>query len=169
MSSFREITPEQLNENPFRLIGKEWTLITAGEGGNVNTMTASWGGVGVLWGKNVAFIFIRPQRYTKEFVDREAGFSLTFFPDGYRETLSYLGTASGRDENKIQNAGLTICHQDGVPYFAESRLAVFCKKLYAQKLEPGCFLDAAQDKKWYPQQDYHTMYIGEITKILEKS
>lgn len=169
MSSFHAITPEQLNENPFNLISKDWALITAGEGDHVNAMTASWGGVGVLWGRDVAFIFIRPQRYTKEFVDRKAAFSLTFFPEGYREKLNYLGTVSGRDENKILKSGLTLCHEDGIPYFEESKLAIFCKKLYAQPLDPVCFLDAGQDKKWYPKQDYHTMYVGEITKIMQKA
>ena len=167
MPAFFETTPEQLQENPFHLIGKEWMLITAEKDKKANTMTASWGGVGVLWGKNVAYIFVRPQRYTKEFIDNAASFSLTFFPEAYRDKLNYLGTASGREEDKIQKAGLTLCWEGGVPYFAESRLAVFCKKLYAQPLEEGCFLAAEQAKKWYPQKDYHTMYVGEITKILQ--
>lgn len=169
MPSFHEITPEQLQENPFRLIGQEWTLIAAGDGEKTNAMTASWGGVGVLWGKNVAFIFIRPQRYTKEFVDRANGFSLTFFSEEKKKMLGYFGAVSGRDENKIEKAGLTLLYEDGIPYFEESRLAVFCKKLYAQPLDPACFLDAAQKDQWYPQQDYHTVYVGEITKILQKA
>ena len=71
-----EITCEALNENAFQMIGKDWLLLTAKKDGKVNTMTASWGGVGVMWGKQVAFLFIRPQRYTKEFVDAAAEMSI---------------------------------------------------------------------------------------------
>ncbi len=168
MASFVEVLPESLQDNPFRLIGKEWALITAERDGAPNTMTASWGGLGVLWGKNVAFIFIRPQRYTKEFVDGSDGFSLTFFPEEYRKKLSYLGTVSGRDEDKIKTAGLTVLHRDGIPYFEESRLAVFCKKLYAQPMRPDCFTAPEQDAQWYPEKDYHTLYVGEITAVLQR-
>ena len=106
--SFREISAEQLKENIFDMIGKKWMLVTAGNKEKVNTMTASWGGLGVMWGKNVAFIVIRPTRYTKEFIDREETLSLSFYGEEYKKTLSYLGTVSGREEDKIANAGLTV-------------------------------------------------------------
>ena len=164
----KKILPENINRDPFTLIGKDWLLITAEKEGKVNTMTASWGGVGVLWGKQVAYIFIRPQRYTKEFVDAAERFSLSVLPEEYRKELGYLGTVSGRDENKIEKAKLTVAHEGGVPYFAESKLSLVCRKLYAQELKPECFIDSSLDEKWYELKDYHTMYVAEIETVLEK-
>ena len=166
MSKFKEIKPEQFEQNPFKLIGKDWMLITAEKEGKVNTMTAAWGGFGVMWGKNVAFIVIRPQRYTKEFIDQSTGFSLSFFDDSFKKQLNYLGTVSGRDEAKIEKSNLTVSHFDGIPYFEEASTAIFCKKLYAQELKPECFINQELDQKSYPNADYHTLYVGEITTIL---
>lgn len=168
MSKFKEIKPEQLEQNPFKLIGKDWMLITAEKDGKVNTMTAAWGGFGVMWGKNVAYIVIRPQRYTKEFVDHSATFSLTFFDHSFKPQLNYLGTVSGRDEAKIEKSNLTVSYSDNTPYFEEANIVVFCHKLYAQEYKPECFVTPELNEKWYPQPDHHTLYIAEITKILIK-
>ena len=102
----KEIKPEELQKNPFQMIGKEWLLVTAEKEGKANTMTASWGGVGIMWGKPVAYVFIRPQRYTKEFIDAGDHFSLSVLGEDYRKTLNYFGTVSGRDEDKIAKSGL---------------------------------------------------------------
>jgi len=168
MSKFIEVKPEEFNESPFKLIGTDWMLITAENGGKVNTMTASWGGFGVMWNKNVAYIVIRPQRYTKEFVDNSETFSLTFFDDEKRTMLSYLGTASGRDEDKVKKSNLTVIHTDNVPYFEESTKVVLCKKLFAQEYTSESFIDQSIKEKNYPNSDYHTLYIAEVTKILIK-
>ena len=99
----KEIAHELFNENAFNMIGKDWLLISAEKDGKTNTMTASWGGVGIMWNKKVAFLFIRPQRYTKEFVDASDRLSVCVLPNSYRKELQYLGTVSGRDEdNQIQ-------------------------------------------------------------------
>ena len=166
MKKLQTIAAETLTKNPFHMIGKEWMLVTAEKDGKANTMTASWGGVGVMWGKNVAYIVLRPQRYTKEFVDQAESFSLSFLDESFRETLSYLGTKSGRDENKITRSGLTLAHADGVTYFAEANTVLVCRKMYAQVLEPQCFLDQKAEQQWYPNKDYHTLYVAEITSVL---
>ncbi len=168
MSQFYEISPEQIEKNPFTMIGKEWMLIGAESGGKINAMTASWGGFGVLWNKNVVFGFVRPQRYTKELLDASSRFSLTFFDESYRKTLSYFGSVSGRDENKIEKAGLTVEHAEGAPYFSDGNLAVICKKLYVGEIKPEGILLPEIDTKNYPDHDYHTMYVGEIVKVLMK-
>lgn len=166
--SFQEIKPDELQKNPFTMIGKEWLLVTAQKEGKANTMTASWGGVGVMWGKEVAFIVIRPQRYTKEFIDGSDTLSLSVLPETYRKTLGYLGSISGRSEDKIAKSGLTLVCEEGTPYFEEANTVLICKKLYAQEYRPECFLDAEPAEKWYPDKDFHTMYICEIKKVLQK-
>lgn len=166
MKKFTEIKSEKLNESPFKLIGKDWMLITAEKDGKVNTMTASWGGLGVMWGKDVVYIVVRPQRYTKEFIDASENFSLTFFDDSFKNQLGYLGSVSGKDEDKISKSNLTVTHSEKVPYFEEGKLSIVCNKLYAQELKPECFIANELDKKWYPEKDYHTLYIAEVKKIL---
>lgn len=162
----REIRPEELQKNPFQMIGKEWLLVTAEREGKVNTMTASWGGVGIMWNKPVAYIFLRPQRYTKEFVDQADTFSLSVLGEEHRKTLGYFGSVSGRDEDKIAISGLKIAHDGKTPYFEAAGTVMICRKLYAQSYDPACFIDRSLDEKNYPNKDYHTMYIAEIEKVL---
>ncbi|OUQ60439.1 flavin reductase [Tyzzerella sp. An114] len=169
MEIFKEIQPEEISENAFKLIGKDWMLVTSSADDKINTMTASWGGFGVLWGKNVAYIVVRPQRYTKEFIDKSGRFSLTFFNDSFRSKLSYLGTVSGRDEDKIKKSGLTVSENSEIPFFEEGKLAAICKVLYKQKLTPDSFLDSSIADRWYPDHDFHTLYVAEIEKVFVKS
>lgn len=159
---------QALSFNPFELIGREWCLISAGNRSAHNTMTASWGGLGILWNKEVATCYIRPQRYTKEFVDREDMFTLSFFPEEYRSALNLCGSVSGRDHDKPAEAGLTPLFVDGTVTYEEASLVLICKKLYAQPMEKGCFTDETVYGRNYPQGDLHTMYIGEIVKVLKK-
>lgn len=161
--AFREVQVQDLNFNPFTKIGKEWMLISAGDEKKVNTMTASWGGAGVLWGDNVVTAYIRPNRYTKEFVDEQECFSLSFF-DGYKKELGVLGTVSGRNTDKIKDVNFHVTMLDNIPAFEEAKLVLIVKKLYVDSIKPGKFLDPAIDEKWYPEKDYHEMYIAKILK-----
>ncbi len=163
MKNFEQVSLLELNESAFRIIGKEWMLITAGTMDNWNTMTASWGGMGELWFKPVVFTFIRPQRYTLEFVEREEGFTLSFFNETQRKALRFCGANSGRDCNKAAEAGLTPMATDGgFVAFEEARLVLECRKLYFQDINPEHFLDESIDVKCYPEKDYHRMYVGEV-------
>lgn len=166
---FEEFAIEDLTMNPFQKIGKEWLLITAGNASGFNTMTASWGGMGVIWQRNVATVYIRPQRYTKSFVENNDYFTVSFYGEDYRKALQLCGTLSGKDTNKTEQAGLTPYFVDGTTAFAEAELILVCRKLYHQDLLPEQFVDAAVEQAMYPEKDYHTMYIGEIVKVLRKT
>ena len=162
------VDPKSLSENVFSLIGDKWMLITAGTGEQCNTMTASWGGLGVIWGAPATTCYIRPQRYTKEFVDREEYFTLAFFGEEWRKALSLCGSKSGRDVDKVKECGFTVkTAACGAPYFEQADLVLVCRKRFAQEMDPA---NIPQDvkEKWYPNQDYHTMYIGEIVEVLQK-
>lgn len=168
MTGFKEIDIKSYTPDSFGLKDK-WMLITAAKpDGTVNTMTASWGGFGVMWNKEVAFIVIRPQRYTREFVESTDNLSLTFFDKSYLKDLAYLGKVSGRDEDKIAKTGLTVLTDNGIPYFEEAHTAIFAKKLFVQRIEENAFLEKEIIERWYPEKDYHYLYIVEISKILEK-
>ena len=162
----QKIDPKTLTVNPFTLIGDQWMLITAGTPEHCNTMTASWGGVGVMWAEPSATCYIRPQRYTKEFVDKEELFSVSFLKDGYRDALKLCGSVSGRDHDKIKEAGLTPVFIDGVPAFEEADTILICRKMYRTSMNPADFIDKDADSKFYPEKDYHDMYIAEIVKAV---
>ena len=143
-------------------------LITAGTPERCNTMTASWGGLGVLWGKQTATCYIRPQRYTYEFMEAGEAFTLSFFGEEYRKALAFCGAKSGRDVDKVKECGFTVAAGAGdAPYFEEADLVLVCKKAYWQDLDPSHFLDP-EIEKHYPQKDYHRMYIGEIVEAYKK-
>lgn len=162
----REITPAQFDYNVFNTIGKDWMLISATVDGKTNAMTASWGGMGVMWGKNVAYIVIRPQRYTKEFIDNSDNLTISVFGEEKRKAMTYMGTVSGRDEDKIAKAGFALCQADDHKFFADAKITMFCRKLYAQEMNAESFIDKSCDEKWYAEKDYHTMYIVEIENII---
>lgn len=163
----KPVDVHEISENVFSLIGKQWMLITAGTAEHCNTMTASWGGLGVLWGAPAATCYIRPQRYTKEFVDREEYFTLSFFGEKWRKALSLCGSKSGREVDKVKECGFTVkTAQCGAPYFEEASLVLVCRKRFAQEMDPNLMPDDVKEK-WYPEKDYHTMYIGEIVQALE--
>ena len=168
MSQFHKISPEALGSDPFTKIGKDWMLISALKDGVVNTMTASWGGMGILWNKKVVFAFIRPQRYTKEFVDSNSTFNLTFFDEKYRDALRYFGVKSGRDEDKIANMNFHPIIDGDAAYFEEAKQVIVCRKLYAQYMQPECFLDKELMQKDYPNEDYHMVYVAEIIDVLQQ-
>lgn len=167
MATFREITPQEIDKDVFTMIGKEWMLVSAGNADNSNMMTASWGGLGVLWNKPVSTLYIRPSRYTFEFLEREDYYALSFFGDEHREALTYCGRHSGRDGDKCAATGLTPCFDEAAPFYEEARLVLICRKLYYQDMDAQSFLDDAIEAN-YNGADYHRVYIGEIVKVLEK-
>ena len=163
----REVNLLDVPVNPVTQIGKDWMLISAGNENSFNMMTASWGGIGVMWGKNVSTIVLRPQRYTLEFVDREDYYALNFFDEKYRSALSYCGSNSGREVDKAKESGLTPFFDGDAPYFSEAKLVLICKKLYKQSVDPAGFIDKSLDFKLYPEKDYHQCFVGEIVKVLK--
>lgn len=168
MHTFQPYPMDLIEFNPFAKIGDEWMLITAKDGDKINAMTASWGGVGVLWGKNTAFIFVRDSRYTKELIDKGSYFSLTFFESSYKSALKYFGMVSGRTEDKIRNAKMNVGYFEEIPYIDEGNFVICCRKMSATPILPEQFLDSEIQEKWYADGDLHTMYVGEIIQILAR-
>ena len=171
MKNFHKLTAAEL-DGVFERIGGDWMLISAAgknEKGEdaLNTMTASWGGMGVLWNRPVAFCFVRPQRYTYRFTEQAERFSLSFFDEGYRAALRLCGTKSGRDIDKFAAAGLSPVMENGVPVIAEARLNLICRKLYVDTLKKEGFV-LPELLANYTAGDYHRVYVVEIEEILER-
>ena len=144
MHTFQPYPIDKMEFNPFTKIGKEWALVSAGDKTKCNTMTVSWGGVGVLWGKNVVFIFIRDSRYTKEFLDSHSGRG---------------------EEDKFASAGLTKAFRHDIPYPDEANLVFLCRKMAAVPISEDSFTDSTLMDKWYSDHDMHMMYVGEIVEV----
>lgn len=153
--------------NIFDLISEDKMLITAAADGRVNTMTASWGGAGFLWGQPVAVCFIRPGRFTERFVEASQALSLSFFGGERRRALAICGSMSGRDGDKFEAAGLSPAYRAGVPYIAEAHTVLICRRLYSAPFERSRFVDDGQIcTRFYPDDDYHIMHICAIEAVL---
>jgi len=169
LKDYSKVDPYSLNDNVFDILDKQWMLITAGSADSFNTMTASWGGLGILWNKPIAIIFIRPHRYTYKFVEDNSNFNLSFYTNKYRSALQFIGSKSGRDYNKPKETGLTpVITPENTITFNEARLILDCKKLYFGDLDPKNFIDKGIIEKNYPIHDFHRFYFGEIIGCYSK-
>lgn len=164
---FKRIDPKELDRNVFSAIGDQWMLITAGTAEKCSTMTASWGGLGILWNKPMAIAYIRPQRYTKQFVDEREYFTLAFFAPDYRKELALCGTKSGREVDKVKECGFTVAAAEGgAPYFEEAELVLVCRKQMVMPMDPDAIPEDVKEKHY--NGDYHDIYWGEIVEVLQK-
>ena len=163
----KEINIRDIKKSAVEMISDGWGLVTAGNGEKFNTMTVSWGGLGEIWGKDAVFIFIRPQRYTYEFIEKEEFFTLSFYGEEHRNALKICGSQSGRNTDKVANAGLTPVFIDGTVSFEQAEYTLVCRKMASQFIDPKGFEDEAIEKN-YSAGDYHKVYIGEIVKVYSK-
>ncbi len=166
---FRKIDITELRFNPFTKIGKEWTLITGGNMEKFNTMTASWGQLGVIWNKNVFTCYIRPNRYTYEFIEQGESFAVSFLGEEYRNALAFCGSHSGKDCDKMAETGLVPVEMDGCVGFEQADMILVCRKLYSYDLQEKGFLtnDGIQEQ-FFSSDPYHRAYISEITGVYVK-
>ena len=172
----KEISYKELSLNPFTNVGDDWWLVSAGnEERGYNGMTAQWGQLGAIWGRPgvrghalpTAIVYIRPQRYTKKFMDSSDYFTVSFFDKDKKDALKVCGSKSGRDCDKMKLAELTPEFDGGAVYPKEARLVLKCRKIAIQKMDNAGFVDKSIEQN-YASGDYHYVYIGEIEKVLEK-
>ncbi len=164
---FKEINIRDLKKSPVSMLADEWALLTAGDENKFNTMTVSWGAVGELWGKDVVICFVRPQRYTYEFLENSDTFTLTFFGGEYKKELGFCGSKSGRDFDKVKETGFVPMKTgDGIS-FEQAETVIVCKKIAFQDMSPNGFL-SDDIMSNYGNNDYHRTYVGEIEKVLVK-
>lgn len=162
--AFKEISVSELSFNPFDKISREWFLLTAGDEKGYNTMTAAWGFMGFMWGKNVIETVIRPSRHTIKFVEESPLFTVSFFDEDKRGALKFCGSHSGRDCDKAKETGLTPLFTDGTAAFEEANLIFICRKLYAQDMEVSCLIPEEQGA--FGSEAPHKAFIGEVVKVL---
>ncbi|MBQ2774780.1 MAG: flavin reductase family protein [Clostridia bacterium] len=165
--SFEKIDICQLSDSFTKMIRDDWALLTAGDKDSFNTMTVSWGASGELWGKDVAIVFVRPQRYTYEFMEKSDTFTLSFFGSEHKKALSFCGSKSGRDVDKAAECGFSPVTLDGSTAFDEAQTVIVCKKIAFQDMDPAGFLSDEINNN-YAKNDYHRIYVGEILGTYKK-
>lgn len=150
----------------FTQFDKEWALLTAGTKEKFNSMTISWGGLGTLWNKPVATVYVRTSRYTYEFMNENEYFTVSFYPEQYKKELGVLGSKSGRDIDKMHASGLTAKPLDNGVTFREAGTTLVCKKLFAQELDVNNMPENIAHAL-YEGDAPHVMFIGEVVDIIE--
>ena len=152
-------------EKSFDLFNKGWALVTAGNMDRFNTMTISWGSLGTLWNRPVATVYVKPIRYTHDFLDSNEYFTVSFFDSEYRDDLAVLGTLSGKDGDKVAKTQLTAVAVGDAVSFKEAKLTLLCRKIYRQDMDKSFMPDFAVEK-YYTDEAEHTMYVGEVVEII---
>lgn len=168
LTGYKQIAPDKIPGNIIKMLNEDWMLITAGNKDKFNMMTASWGGLGVLYGKPVLTCYINPTRYTYQLMEKNDTYTLTFYTEAYREALQYCGTHSGKNTDKIKGSGLSpITTPEGSQAFSEAWLIIECKKLVSQSITPEAISNEKVKEEWAGKQ-LHKMYIGEIINVWVK-
>lgn len=157
---------KNFNFAPFYTINTEWALLTSGTLENYNTMTVSWGGVGTIWNKPVATVYVRPNRYTYEFMEKNEYFTVSFYDKEYQKDLGILGSKSGRDSDKVAQTSLTPEFSSHTVTFQEANVTLVCKKIYHQDLDISQFPGEVVTS-FYDTDPVHRMYIGEVVDIMD--
>ncbi len=157
---------KDLTMNAYEAFGKQWALVAAGSLEHHNAMTISWGGLGCLWGKSVATVYVRPNRYTYRFLEENEYFTVSFYPEEYRNALNVMGSKSGKDCDKDAEAGLTAIAVGESVTYQEAKLTLLCRKLFAQDMDAENFTPEVI-RKFYGSEPAHKLYIGEIVEVLK--
>ncbi|MHB9027036.1 MAG: flavin reductase family protein [Armatimonadota bacterium] len=155
---------EQLDLQPFTAFGSGGILLVCGEDvGHANPMTIGWGTFGIMWGRPVAVVMVRPTRYTWEFITRAPDFTVNWMPEEWAQALQVCGTKSGRDLDKFAATGMTPVAGAAVnsPVIAESILTLECRTIYRTDLVAEQMLDNTL-QRLYPAKDFHGIFAGEI-------
>lgn len=167
-SLFQPVPAEKFIAEPFKLLGMSGYLLTSGNIDDHNSMTCGWGTMGVLWSRCVVNVYVRPHRYTFEFMEKHEIFSVSILPPEYKSAITLFGTVSGRDRDRCKEAGLTLAEKNGAAYYEQADTVIFAKKIYFQDMEPSQFLDE-NIFKLYAKKDYHRIYTGEVIEVLKKN
>lgn len=166
----KETKAIEVNDNVIKEFGKTWALVTARKkDGSFNMCTLSWGSIGVLWSKEVVTIYVKPIRYTDSFLFEDDYFTITFFDEDHRSDLALCGTKSGRDIDKIKESNLEVIELENGITYKDFKRVYLCKKIYQTPFVKEGFINNQESlDRYYKDEPFHNIYIGEIVAIYEK-
>ncbi len=166
MHVFQPVRPEEVDDGSFTFNGGKF-LVTAADADKVNSTTINFGGVGYMWGKRVIYFCVKASRYIREFLDSSKEFSFSYLNSTtYRGALKYMELVSGRDEDKISNARLTVNYSDGIPFIDEADNVLTARVIFSQECKKESFVDLSIAEELYKNGESYYLYVGEIEKIL---
>ena len=151
----------------FEIFNKEWAIVCAGDPEHYNAMTISWGGLGTLWGRPVATVYVKPVRYTYQFMNDSEYFTVSFYDEQYREAMQVYGSASGRDTDKEAVTGFVPVYLEHGVTFEQARVTLVCRKIYYNDLVMEN-IPAEIAQRTYHDEPPHRMYIGEVIDVVRK-
>lgn len=167
--AFQKVDPYDFATHSFSLFHEDWFLLTAGKDTSFNPMTISWGALGTLWQQPVATVYVRPTRHTYQLMESGRYFTLCAFGEEYRDMLSFMGSKSGRDMDKVKEAGLTPLKTElGNQYYQEATLVIECEKIYSQDLDYSRMTDSTALATYKNGENVHRMYVGKVVNIWQK-
>ena len=155
----------EFNTEIFSQFDKKWALLSAGDKENHNTMTISWGGMGTLWSRPVVTVYVKPIRYTYNFLNENEYFTISFYEDKYKDAMSFMGNNSGRDIDKDKESGLTIKELNKAITYNEAEVTILCKKIYSQDFNIDNMPKEIVDH-YYSIEEPHRLYVGQVVDII---
>lgn len=164
------VDPKMLTPEIFQVFGANNALLTAGDRSGCNTMTIGWCQLGRVWNLPTCTVYVRPERYTYQFMESHDYFTVSVLPVSEKRTMAFCGAKSGRDVDKIKECGLTVCYGAGdAPFFDEAEWVLVCKKAYVQDLDPACVLDREHIPPYYGEKGgWHRVYTGQVVEAYTK-
>jgi flavin reductase (DIM6/NTAB) family NADH-FMN oxidoreductase RutF len=138
-------------------------LVSQGKQGPPNAMAIGWGQVGIIWGKPIFTVLVRPSRYTYKLIEEAGDFTVNTIPPQLKDLVQYCGTTSGRNHDKFREKGLTAIPSSKIktPLIKECIFHYECKIIYKNDLIPSA-LETSVILGFYPKSDFHRVYFGEI-------
>lgn len=167
--NLKPVDVKTLSAEVFRVFGENNALLTAGDKTACNTMTIGWCGFGRLWNLPACTVYVRPERYTYQFMEAHDYFTVCILPKEKRQVMAVCGTKSGRDIDKIKMCDLTLRYGTGdAPFFDEAEMVVVCRKLYVQDMKPEHVVDHKAIDNFYEDAGWHRMYVGQVVEAYQK-
>lgn len=161
----REVLIGQLEFNPFSMIGEDGFLVSAAKGAHVALTTSQWGLMGFLWNRPVVTMYIRPSRYTFEFLRSVDRFTVSFFPQEMAPALRYCATHRGWNEDKLAGSGLVPERIGDYVLFSQSNLTFACRRLYMRPMDESLIMDKVIVDEYYEDKDVHWSFSGQIEHV----
>ena len=157
----------KFNTDIFSQFHEKWALLSAGSKENHNSMTISWGGLGTLWSKPVATVYVKPIRHTYQFMEKNEYFTISFYPEKYKLALNVMGSISGRNNDKDTISGLTVKEVGKAVTYEEAEITLLCKKIYFQDMVRDTMPNDVIEQ-YYTKEEPHRMYVGEVIEVISK-
>ncbi|MBU0637377.1 MAG: flavin reductase [Planctomycetes bacterium] len=158
--------PALARETYYRMTSEGILLAAQAADGRLNAMTIGWGLFGLVWGRPLFQVLVRPSRYTYQCIERTSDYTVCVLPPELTEVATYCGTMSGRDVDKLSEKDLTILPSTHITSggIAQANIVFECKVVHYNEVQAPAF-PVEIVTNYYPDGDWHRIYFGEILGV----